>query len=77
MQYFYPHLKLNKIRLANISQMNKIIMRLRITMMSVMVSEETMRCRKVRRILRYQVPNKLLCPEKFAHHVLLLFYSFR
>ena len=23
------------------------------------------------------VPNKLSCPEKFAHHVLLLFYTFR
>ena len=36
-----------------------------------------MRCRKVRRIVRYHVPNEVLCPEKFAHHVLLLFYSFR
>ena len=29
-----------------------------------------MRSRKVRRILRYRVPNKLLAPEKFSHHVL-------
>ena len=36
-----------------------------------------MRCRKVRQILQYHVPNKLLFPEKFAHHVLLLFYPFR
>ena len=36
-----------------------------------------MRCRKVRRFLRYHVPNKLSLPEKFAHHVLLLFYPFR
>ena len=36
-----------------------------------------MRCRKVRRILRYHVPNKILYPEKFAHHVLLLFYPLR
>ena len=36
-----------------------------------------MRCRKVRRILRYYVPNKLLPPEKFAHHVILLFFLFR
>ena len=34
-------------------------------------------CRKVRRILRYHVPNKVLHPEIFAHHVLLLFYPFR
>ena len=36
-----------------------------------------MRCRKVRRILRYHVSNEVLCPEKPAHHVLLLFYPFR
>ena len=36
-----------------------------------------MRCHKVRRILRYHVPNKLLSSEKLAHHVLLLFYLFR
>ena len=43
----------------------------------LMISGETMRCRKVRRILRYHVPNELLSPEKFPHHVLLLFYPFR
>ena len=42
-----------------------------------MISEETMRCRKVRRIRQYHVPKKLLSQEKFAHHVLLLFYLFR
>ena len=42
-----------------------------------MISEETMWCGKVRRILRYHVPNKLLSPEKLPHHVLLLFYPFR
>ena len=42
-----------------------------------MISEETMRCRKVRRILQYHILNKLLPPEKFAHHALLLFNSFR
>ena len=36
-----------------------------------------MRYRKVRTVLQYHVPNKLLSPEKFAHHVLLLFYPFR
>ena len=42
----------------------------------LMISEETMRCRKVRRILSYHVINKLLAPENFAQHVLLLVYSF-
>ena len=36
-----------------------------------------MQCHKVKRILRYHVPNEVLCPEKFAHHVLLLFCPFR
>ena len=43
----------------------------------LMISGETMRCRKVKRILSYHVSNKFLSPEKFAHHVLLLFYPFR
>ena len=42
-----------------------------------MISRETMRCRKVRQILRDHVPNKLLAPEKLAHHVLFLLYPFR
>ena len=42
-----------------------------------MISGETMKCRKVRRILRYHVPNNILYLEKLAHYVLLLFYSFR
>ena len=43
----------------------------------LMISGETMRCCKVRRILRYYVPIKLLSPDKFAYHVLLLFFPFR
>ena len=42
-----------------------------------MISRGTMRCCKVRRILPYHAPNKLFSSEKFAHHVLLLFYLFR
>ena len=43
----------------------------------LMNSGEKMRCRKVRIILQYHVLNKVPCPEKFAHHVLLLFFPFR
>ena len=42
-----------------------------------MIPVETMRCHQVRRFLQYHVSNKLSLPEKFAHHVLLLFYPFR
>ena len=42
----------------------------------LMISGETIQCRKVRRVLGYQVLSKLLSPEKFAYDVLLLFYPF-
>lgn len=43
----------------------------------LMISGETVIRRKVRRVLRYQVPNKYLSSEKFAHDVLLLSFPFR
>ena len=43
----------------------------------MIISGETKRCQNVRQILRYHRPNKLLSPEKFAHHVMLLFFQFR
>ena len=43
----------------------------------LIVSVETMYCRKVRRILQYHVPNKILFPEKISHHVMLSFSLFR
>ena len=36
-----------------------------------------MRGGKVRRILWYYVPSKRLSPEKFAHHVMVLFFPLR
>ena len=43
----------------------------------LMISGERMWCHKVRRILRYHVPNKILYPEIFAYHVLFFSYPFR
>ena len=62
----------NQVRPANISQMSWMIIWLRTAMKSVltpqkielMISEQTMHCRKIRRILRCLVLNKLLSPEK-------------
>ena len=45
--------------------------------MKLMISGRKMRCRKMRRILRFHAPNNILYPVEFAHHVLLLFYPFR
>ena len=42
-----------------------------------MISGETMQFCKLRRIFQYYVPSKLLSPEKYPHHVPLLFYPFR
>ena len=38
---------------------------------------ETMKCRNVGRVLRYHVPSKDRYPQKFAHHLLFMFYPFR
>ena len=43
----------------------------------LMILGERIRCRQIRTILRHYVSNKILYPEKFAHHVLLLFHHFR
>ena len=36
-----------------------------------------MHCQKVRRIFHYYVPNRLLSPEKFAHHAILLVFPIK
>ena len=36
-----------------------------------------MQCRKVCQVLRYDTPNKYRFPEKYAHHLLFLFFLFR
>ena len=77
---YYTHLKISQVIPVNISQMNLMINHEECSYsqkIKFMTSGETMRCRKVRRIFRYHVPKKFLAPENFAHHVLLLFYSFR
>ena len=40
-------------------------------------SEEKLKCRKVRAVLRYHAPNVNKHPEQHAHHLLLSFYPFR
>ena len=38
---------------------------------------ETMKCRKVKRVLKYHVPNKDIYSERFAHHFFFMFYQLR
>ena len=38
----------------------------------LMSSKECLRCRKVKKVLRYYKPNRNLYPEKYAHHLLML-----
>ena len=42
-----------------------------------MSSKNILRCRKARKVLRYYTPNKTKFPEKYAHHLLMLFLPFR
>ena len=43
----------------------------------LMSSEEKLKCRKVKCVLRYHVPNRHIHPEKYSHHMLFMFYPFR
>ena len=43
----------------------------------LMSSKEKLKCRQVKLVLRYHVPNRHKNPEKYAHHVLFMFYPFR
>ena len=39
----------------------------------VMSSKEKLKCRNVKLVLRYHVPNRHKSPEKYAHHYYLCF----
>ena len=43
----------------------------------LMSSKEKLKCSKVKSVLRYHVPNRHKNPEKYAHHILFMFYPFR
>ena len=40
-------------------------------------SKEKLKCRQVKAVLRYHVPNHHKFPEKYAYYLLFMFYSFR
>ncbi|KAL9977715.1 hypothetical protein ACROYT_G015152 [Oculina patagonica] len=40
-------------------------------------SQETMKCRKVKAVIRYHTPNRTKEPEKFYHHLLMLYFPWR
>ena len=42
-----------------------------------MNSKEKLKCPKVKAVLRYHIPNCHKYPEKYAHHLLFMFYPFR
>ena len=43
----------------------------------LMSSKEKLKCRQTEVVLRYHVPNKDMYSEKYAHHLLFMFYPFR
>ena len=40
-------------------------------------NNEKLKCRKVKAILRYHVPNQNKRPDEYAHHLLFMYYPFR
>ena len=43
----------------------------------LMNAKEQLKCRKVKAVLHYHIPNRYKCPEKYAHHLLFMFFPFR
>ena len=43
----------------------------------LMSSKQKLKCRKVQAVLRYHVPNRHRFPERYAYHLLLMYYPFR
>ena len=42
-----------------------------------MNTKEKMKCRKVKAVIRYHTPNKTKEPERYFHHLLMLYYPWR
>ena len=40
-------------------------------------SKEIMKCRKIKAVIRYHTPNKRKEPEKYFHHLLMLYFPWR
>ena len=40
----------------------------------LMTKRETMKCKKVRAVVRFHTPSKTTEPEKYCHHLLMLYY---
>ena len=43
----------------------------------LMNTKEKMKCRKVKVVIRYHTPNKTKEPERYYHHLLMLYYPWR
>ena len=43
----------------------------------LMTKKETMKCRRVRAVVRFHTPSKRTEPEKYCHHLLMLSYPWR
>ena len=44
---------------------------------SLMTRKETMKCRKVKAVIRFHKPTATVEPEKFFHHILMLYYPWQ
>ena len=43
----------------------------------LMTRKEIMKCRKIKAVLRFHTPQKTIHPEKYFHHLLMLYFSWR
>lgn len=44
---------------------------------TLMNTKDRMKCRKVKAVIRYHTPNKTKEPERYFHHLLMLYYPWR
>ena len=44
---------------------------------TLMTEKKTMQCRKVRAVVKFHKPSKTTEPEKYCHHLLMLYYPWR
>ena len=50
---------------------------LRLPKIELLNSNEVMKCSKSKAVLRYHTPNRTKEPEKYLHHLLMLYYPWR
>ena len=64
-------------KIAELQHSNKFTTETLPDKIKLLVTNEVMKCRKIRAVVRFHTPNKRKEPEKFFHHLLVLFFPWR